>query len=49
MTKVPQKRTPEFKLSLALEAIKAERTIVQIASEKCLLLLKICLLTETYQ
>jgi transposase-like protein len=33
MSKVPKKRTSEFKLKLALEALKGEKTIVQIASE----------------
>ena len=33
MSKVPKKRTPEFKLKLDVEALKGERTLVQIASE----------------
>lgn len=33
MTKAPRKITEEFKFKLALEAIKGERTIIQIASE----------------
>lgn len=33
MSKVPKKRTPEFKLKLAIDALKGEKTIVQLASE----------------
>lgn len=33
MSKVPKKRPPEFKLKLALEALKGEKTIIQLASE----------------
>lgn len=33
MSKVPKKRPPEFKLKLALEALKGERTLIQLASE----------------
>jgi transposase-like protein len=33
MSKAPKKWPPEFKLKLALEALKGERAITQIASE----------------
>lgn len=33
MSKTPQRRTPEFKLKIAIEALKGERAITQIASE----------------
>lgn len=33
MSKVPQRKTPEFKLKIVLEVLKGEKTIVQIASE----------------
>lgn len=33
MSKKNQTRKPEFKLKLALEAIKGDRTLIQIASE----------------
>lgn len=33
MSKAPQKRTPEFKLKLAIEALKGDRPITLIASE----------------
>lgn len=33
MSKAPQRRTPEFKLKIAIEALKGERAITQIASE----------------
>lgn len=33
MSKVPKKRTPDFKLKLVLEALKGDKTIAQIASE----------------
>jgi transposase len=33
MAKAPQKRTPELKLKLALEALKGEKTLIQIASD----------------
>ena len=33
MSKMPKKRTPEFKLKLVLEALKGDKTIVQLASE----------------
>jgi transposase-like protein len=33
MSKIPKKRTPEFKFKLALDAIKGEKSIVQLASE----------------
>ncbi len=33
MAKPPQKRSAEFKLKLALEALKGDQTITQIASE----------------
>ncbi len=33
MSKVPKLRSPEFKLKIVLEALKGEKTIVQLASE----------------
>ena len=33
MSKVPKKRSAEFKFNLVLEAIKGEKTITQLASE----------------
>ncbi len=33
MTKVPQKKSPQLKFQLAVEAIKGEKTITQIASD----------------
>jgi transposase len=33
MSKPPRKTTPEFKFKLAVEALKGERTIIQMASE----------------
>lgn len=33
MTKVPKKRSPEFKLKLVLEALKGDKTIAQLAVE----------------
>jgi transposase-like protein len=33
MSKVPKRRTPEFKLKLVLEALKGDKTITQLASE----------------
>ena len=33
MSKAPQRKSPEFKLNLALEAIKGEHTIIQLASQ----------------
>lgn len=33
MSKVPQKRTAEFKLMLVIEALKGDRPITEIASE----------------
>lgn len=33
MSKIPKKRTPEFKLKLVLEVLKGEKTITQLASE----------------
>jgi len=33
MSRVPKKRTPEFKLKLVIEALKGDKTIAQLASE----------------
>ena len=33
MTKVPQRKSPKFKFQIALEALRKDKTIVQIASE----------------
>lgn len=33
MSKPPQRKSPKFKLQLALEAIKGEHTIIQLASQ----------------
>jgi transposase-like protein len=33
MAKTPQKRTPEFKLKLAIEALKGDQAITRLASE----------------
>jgi transposase-like protein len=33
MTKVPKKHTPEFKFNMAVESLKGEQTITQLASE----------------
>jgi transposase len=33
MPKTPQRRTPEFKLKIAIEALKGNHTLVQLASE----------------
>lgn len=33
MSKVPQKRSPEFKLKIVLEAIKGQKTIIELASD----------------
>jgi transposase-like protein len=34
MSKVPKKRTSEFKFKLAIEALKGNKTIVDLASEQ---------------
>lgn len=33
MSKAPKQRTPEFKLKIALEALKGDKPLTQIASE----------------
>lgn len=33
MSKAPQRKTSEFKLKLALESLKGDKTIIQLASE----------------
>jgi transposase-like protein len=36
MSKAPQKRSPELKLKLALEALKGEIAVTQLASQHCI-------------
>lgn len=36
MSKAPQRKSPEFKLKIALEAFKGDKTISALASEHCM-------------